>query len=146
MKPSVDDLIDAHYRTDPDLRTRLIRHSRAVADKALSIARSLDRLELDLVFIEEAAMLHDIGIYRTKAPKIGCYGSAPYIRHGVLGREILDKAGMPQHALVCERHVGAGITAAEIKAGRLPLPIRDMVPLSSEEKIICLADTLFSRH
>ncbi len=90
-------------------------------------------------------MLHDIGIFFTNAPKIGCYGYKEYICHGYLGREVLEREGMPLHALVCERHVGVGITAEEIRSNRLPLPEREMVPVSVEEKIVCLADKFFSK-
>ncbi len=62
-------------------------------------------------------MLHDIGIFLTNAPHIGCYGDKPYICHGYLGREILDKEGLPGHAMVCERHVGAGLTVTDIETG-----------------------------
>ena len=53
---------------------------------------------------------------------------------------------MPEHALVCERHIGVGITADEIKRHHLPLPERDMLPLSLEEQIICFADKFFSKN
>lgn len=124
----------------------LIRHSRLVAQKALETAGRVAHLNPDTKFIEEAAMLHDIGIFKTHAPDIGCNGAEPYIRHGVLGREILEKEGFPKHALVCERHIGVGITADEIKKAGLPLPERDMMPISLEEKIICFADKFFSKN
>ena len=90
-------------------------------------------------------MLHDIGIFRTDAPSIHCYGSLPYICHGIEGRQILDEEGYPRHALVCERHTGAGITVGDITAQNLPLPRRDMCPVSLEEKLICYADKFFSK-
>ena len=48
-------------------------------------------------------------------------------------------------ALVCERHVGVGLTASDIRSQRLPLPLRDMVPVSIEEILICYADKFFSK-
>lgn len=90
-------------------------------------------------------MLHDIGIFMTRAPSLGCFGRHPYLCHGFLGRELLDKLGFPDHALVAERHTGAGITVANIKGNGLPLPLRDMVPLTVEEIIICVADKFFSK-
>jgi len=47
---------------------------------------------------------------------------------------------------VCERHVGVGITAEEIKRHNLPLPEYDMVPISIEEQVICFADKFFSKN
>jgi uncharacterized protein len=123
----------------------VIEHSRSVAQKAVAIARRLAHLNPDLGFIEEAAMFHDIGIYMTDAPAIGCYGDKPYICHGYLGRELLEREGLPVHALVCERHVGVGLSIADIDRKRLPIPRRDMLPLSIEERIICFADKFFSK-
>ena len=124
----------------------LVDHGRAVAQKALAIADRLQDPLLDRAFVEEAAMLHDIGIYLTRCPGIGCTGAHDYICHGVLGRRILTQLGLPRHGLVCERHVGAGISAAEIRQRRLPLPVRDMLPLSLEEQLICYADKFFSKN
>lgn len=90
-------------------------------------------------------MLHDIGIFRCNAPDICCTGPLPYICHGVEGRKILEAEGLPRHALVCERHTGAGLTVADIESQHLPLPRRDMTPQSLEEKLICYADKFFSK-
>ncbi len=45
--------------------------------------------------------------------------------------------GLERHALVAERHIGLGITREEIIRQQLPLPRRDMLCESLEEKIIC---------
>lgn len=123
----------------------LLRHGRQVARKAVEIAGRVPGLEPDIEFIEEAAMLHDIGICMTNTPSLGCTGIFPYVCHGVLGREILDRKGMHRHALVCERHVGVGIGIRDIKEQNLPLPERDMFPETIEEKIICYSDKFFSK-
>ncbi|MCG8616452.1 MAG: HD domain-containing protein [Desulfobacterales bacterium] len=140
------DIIGRYYQKGTDLYTTLVDHSRQVADKSLAIARSVPHLNPDLAFIEAAAMLHDIGIFKTRAQAIGCEGKRPYICHGFLGREILDAEGLPEaYGLVAERHTGAGITLENIRKAGLPLPERDMVPLTIEEKIICCADKYFSK-
>ena len=46
----------------------VLEHSRMVADKALLVARRQRNTEQELQFIEEAALLHDIGVSRTHAP------------------------------------------------------------------------------
>lgn len=124
----------------------LVEHSRMVADLAVAIAGRLYLSEVSRTFIHEAAMLHDVGIIRTDAPKLGCFGDEPYIRHGVIGRAFLEGLGLDAHALVCERHVGLGITASEIAERKLPLPWREMVPLTVEEEIVCYADKFFSKN
>ena len=133
------------YCPEERLRHILLAHSRAVADKALQIARSHPELNADLAFVEEAALLHDIGIVGVDAPAIACYGTEPYIRHGVLGAAMLRREGLERHALVCERHTGTGLTLRQIREQGLPLPLRDMQPVSVEEQIICFADKFFSK-
>lgn len=137
------DLLKKYF--NPEALQIITTHSKLVADKALRIARNSNQ-PLDTVFIEEAAMLHDIGVSQTDAPMLGCHGSEPYIRHGVLGRALLENEGYPRHALACERHIGVGLSAGEIAAQGLPLPKRDMLPVSPEEKIIACADLFYSKH
>jgi len=139
------DIIFDHYEAGSPLADLLIRHSEQVRDKALAIAERVPHLNPDLDLIDEAAMLHDIGIYRTDAPIIHCRGMDPYIRHGLIGRDILEQYGWNAHALICERHVGVGITVADIRAQELPLPEREMLPTTIEEIIICYADEFFSK-
>ncbi len=124
-------------------------HSVLVANEARTIAeRYLDRhpdAEIDLDFLREASLLHDIGVVRCHAPEIGCQGTEPYIRHGVEGRRILEAEGLPRHALICERHTGSGISAADVVEQELPLEPKDYLPLSLEEKIICVADKFYGK-
>lgn len=123
----------------------VIGHSRHVADLALEVAGRLVLSEEDRLFIEEASLLHDIGVCRVHAPGIGLHGKQPYIMHGVLGRDILEREGYPFHALVCERHIGVGLTCDDIIRQGLPLPHRDMCPKSLSEQIICFADLFYSK-
>jgi len=120
-------------------------HGRAVADLALDICQRLNFSEQECSFVEEAALLHDIGVCRINAPKLGLHGELPYIMHGIIGREILENEGLPLHALVCERHIGVGLTVADIISRQLPLPQRDMLPLSLPEQVICFADLFYSK-
>lgn len=128
-------------------RDILIGHSRAVADFALEINRTRN-LKLDPTQVETAAMLHDIGIIRTHAPGIGCQGTAPYIRHGIIGADMLR--GLEQPEWVCriaERHTGVGITHDDIINQGLDLPTdRVMTPETLLEKLICYADKFYSKR
>jgi len=142
--PDCESIIDRYYRKSSRLRTILAVHSRLVADKALACARSRG-LDIDLTFVEEAALLHDIGIFLCDAPDICCTGSLPYICHGVEGRRLLEAEGLPRHALVCERHTGSGLTIDDIVRQHLPLPHRDMTPQTLEEKLVCYADKFYSK-
>lgn len=139
------DIIKRYYKKGSKAYDILLRHSEAVTEKCLEIAGKNPELNPDLEFIKEAAMLHDIGIIKTNTPRLDCFGEHSYICHGYLGREILIKEGYPYHALVCERHIGVGLTVEDIESQKLPLPVKDYVPLSVEEQIICFADTFFSK-
>ena len=103
-------IITHFYPDDSPARRILMVHGRQVADKALAVARNLPANAVDMGFIEAAALLHDIGMIRTHVPGLGCHGKAPYIQHGVIGRNMLDAMGLHKHGLVCERHVGVGFT------------------------------------
>lgn len=138
-------IIDQYYPEDTALRHILMIHSRAVMERALAICDRHRELNLDRIFIVEAAMLHDVGVFRCNAPGILCYGSEPYICHGRIGAEMLRQAGFPKHARVCERHTGAGLTCAEIIKQNLPLPHEDFLPETMEEKLICYADEFYSK-
>lgn len=138
-------IINKYYSDNAELEILLVKHSLSVANKALAIAKQHPEWDVDLQFIEEAAMLHDIGIFQTDAPGIHCYGNEPYITHGTIGAELLRAEGFPKHARVAERHTGAGLSARDIREQKLPLPAKDLLPETLEEKIICYADKFFSK-
>ncbi len=139
------DLINKYYPEDDALRQLLLRHSRQVADRCLAIVDKHRELPIDVQFLEEAAMLHDIGIYQCHAPSILCEGSEPYIRHGVIGADLLRAEGFPRHARVAERHTGTGLTREQIERQQLPLPLQDYIPETLEEEIVCYADKFYSK-
>ena len=125
-------VIDKYYPPESELRRILLIHSRQVADRCLRIAKTHPELKLDKEFLEEAAMLHDIGIVRCDAPSIQCFGTEPYIRHGVIGGQMLREEGIDErYARVCERHTGTGLPGYE--------------PETLEEKVVCYADKFYSK-
>lgn len=136
-------IIDRYYPKSR-LRDILITHSELVRDKALEAARN-SGLTFNEDLLSNGAMLHDIGIFLCDAPGIECRGSEPYIRHGILGGEILRKKGYPELARFCERHTGAGLTAEDIVSQNLPLPHIDFLPETIEEKAVCYADKFYSK-
>ena len=139
-------IIDRYYPEDNELKRLLLVHSRQVADRCLFIAKKHPELPLDKEFLEEAAMLHDIGIFRCNAPSIQCTGTEPYICHGYIGGQILREEGLARHAQVCERHTGTGLTKQQIEKQNLPLPLdRSYEPETMEEQVICYADKFYSK-
>ncbi len=138
-------LIDKYYADKRRLRELLLIHSRQVADRCLKIATLHPELDLDRQFLEEAALLHDIGILHTHAPGILCTGDMPYVCHGYIGAEMLRAEGFPNHARVCERHVGTGLSREDIVAQGLSIPVRDYLPETLEEQLVCYADKFYSK-
>ena len=107
----------------------VVAHCKAVCKYATRIAQ---RADANVKLVSLAAMLHDIGRSR-----------AHDIEHGVVGATILREHGIDERiCLIVERHVGAGISAEE--AVKLGLPRNEYIPQTLEEKIVCMADSLFS--
>ena len=138
-------LINKYYADNEPLRELLLLHSRQVTQRALEIARRHPELPIDCEFVEQAAMLHDIGIFLTDAPGIHCHGTQPYLLHGRLGAELMRQEGLERVARVCERHTGTGLTPEVIARQNLPLPPGDYRPETIEEQLICYADKFFSK-
>ena len=141
----VKKIIKKYYPKDSEAYPFFFIHSVKVTELALKIYKHNKHLGLDKKFILKGAMLHDVGIIKTRAPEIGCHGKYPYIAHSYLGREMLEKNGLIDIAPVCERHVGVGLSVKDIVKNKMPLPHRDMLPVSYEEKIICYADKFYSK-
>jgi len=144
-------IIDKYYTADDSLRRLLLLHSRQVADRCLRICRQHPELPFDVQFLEEAAMLHDIGIRWCHAPSIYCNGTEHYLRHGLIGGQILRKEGFERHARVCERHTGTGLTTVPFDKDGQPLLPEELVksgffvPETLEEQLVCYADKFYSK-
>lgn len=138
-------IIDKYYPADTMCRGIFMQHALQVTDKAIKTAIDC-HLDINLDDVRAAAMLHDIGIFLTNAPDIGCFGTEPYIKHGILGAELLRNEGVNEtFARVAERHTGAGITLDDIISQKLPLPHQDYCPESLLERLVCYADKFFSK-
>ena len=135
MDPSQAIALLRKHATSDDAFTIVLRHSKKVAEIALRYGKQIPGIDLN--FLECAALLHDIGRFRCPP------GSPQSIRHGIVGAEILRKEGVEErYAHICERHIGAGITAEDIREQKLDLPPQDFLPITKEEKIIAHADNI----
>ncbi len=113
----------------------VLKHSKAVQKVALRIAKKIKNIDIE--FIKTASLLHDIGRFR-------CHPGKFSYKHGIVGANILRKEGLKKHALVAERHLGAGISKKDIKEQKIKLPLKDYLPRTKEEKIIAHADNLIA--
>lgn len=143
---SAQEIIDRYYPAGSPLRDIYLRHCGSVARLALDL-NERRALGLDPQLVEDAAMLHDIGIFLTDAPSIHCHGEMPYILHGVAGADLLRVEDADERlARVAESHTGSGLTPGEIAAANLPIPPgRDTMPRTMLEKLICYADKFYSK-
>ena len=149
------EIICHFYPEDTALRRLLILHSEKVRDKAFSILEHARTVKggdafasLDMRLVNDGALLHDIGIGQTDAPGILCQGVEPYICHGTLGAAMLRAfdPSLEAEARICERHTGAGLSVQDILEQQLPIwPVRDLLPETPEERLVCLADKFFSK-
>jgi len=110
----------------------VIKHCINVSKYAKEISeKSSKDFELDPNIVEIGGLLHDIGRSKTNG-----------VCHGYIGAEILRDRGIDEKvALICERHVGAGIDKKD--AENFGLPPKNYIPGTIEEKIVCHADNYF---
>ncbi|WP_433303197.1 HD domain-containing protein [Actinoplanes sp. CA-030573] len=135
--PADDEIWALHERFAPTAEAlELVRtHCEIVA----GIAAQLIGPGLDAALVRAGCLLHDIGVYRLGR------GDA-YIRHGILGHELLRDLGYPEELCrFCSCHTGVGITRADIERQRLPLPPADYVPRTGEERLVMYADKFHSK-
>ncbi|UCC20736.1 MAG: HDIG domain-containing protein [Promethearchaeota archaeon] len=124
--PERDFALDLLKRLKIQLSVR--RHSEKVAQKAIEIALKITKAKVDLNLIEIGALLHDIG--RTKTHSF---------KHALIGGKILKQRGFSDKlARICETHILGGLDREDAK--KVGLPEKDYIPITLEEKIICLAD------
>ncbi|MDF1497737.1 MAG: HD domain-containing protein [Patescibacteria group bacterium] len=135
----------------------LKKYSNSVEDFEIIVNHGLDILgeslkiiqrkklykEVDFDLIVSGCILHDIGTF--KYLKNFNKFQKNYIDHGIIGGKILREEGFKKEALVAERHIGSGLSMNYIIKNNIPLPKKDFLPISLEEKIICYADKFYSK-
>jgi len=127
------------YSFDNDSFRKVLKHSQAVKRLALKIAKKAVEKgkRIDLYTVTIGSLLHDIGRFSCRPKTSGS------IKHGIKGAKIIRDEGLDEKfALICERHIGAGIDKEDIKEQKLDLPKKDYSPKTDEEKIIAYADNL----
>ena len=101
--------------------------------------------DVDADLVRAGCLLHDVGVYRL-FDDAGALDYAGYMRHGVLGYELLAEAGYPE--TICRfasRHTGVGITREDVIRQELPLPPADYVAETPEEALVMYADKFHTK-
>jgi uncharacterized protein len=95
--------------------------------------------------VRAGSLLHDIGVYRLY-DEAGNLDHVSYIRHGVLGHELLEAEGLA--AGICRFascHTGVGISREDVIRQGLPLPVADYLARTPEEKVVMYADKFHTK-
>ena len=96
-------------------------------------------LDVDTDLVRAGALLHDVGVYRLD--------SSAYVRHGVLGHELLASLGFPvEICRFASCHTGVGITRDDVVRQALPIPVDDYLPRTPEEELVLYADKFHSKR
>jgi uncharacterized protein len=104
---------------------------------------AVDGVDADLV--RAGCLLHDIGVYRLY-DDAGVLDKASYIRHGVLGHDLLAEEGIPER--ICRfasHHTGVGISRQDVLSQDLPLPEADYMAETTEEAVVMYADKFHTK-
>jgi len=102
-------------------------------------------IDIDIDLARAGALLHDVGVYRLY-DNAGTLDGGNYIRHGILGYELLQEEGLPE--AICRfasHHTGVGLTCEDVIAQRLPLPPADYLAETGEERLVMYADKFHSK-
>jgi uncharacterized protein len=95
-------------------------------------------LSVDAELVRAGCLLHDIGVH--------LLDGSEYIRHGILGEDLLLRRGFPPVlARFCAHHTGAGITRDDVLRQHLPLPVTDYLADSGEERLLMYADKFHTK-
>ncbi|WP_031519787.1 HD domain-containing protein [Streptomyces sp. NRRL F-5123] len=101
---------------------------------------------VDRDLVRAGCLVHDIGVYRLYDADGGGFDRANYIRHGLLGHEILAAEGLPEVLCrFCSHHTGVGLTKNDVTRQNLPLPPADYLAETPEEQLVMYADKFHSK-
>lgn len=140
------DIIRKYYTLDSLAGQSLLIHSQLVRDKAQSLAIRHPEMDLDIPFIPRRLPCSTTSGFFSRRPRTSVVSENIPTSATVIWEPIYSaRKAFPAHALVCERHTGAGISLEMIKENHLPLPQRDMLPVTLEEKLIAFADKFYSK-
>jgi uncharacterized protein len=146
--PTDDEILILHkkHAPTPDALDLVYTHCVIVCGIAEQLySRLAPELAIDIDLVRAGGLLHDVGVYRLY-DDAGNLDGANYIKHGILGYELLQEEGLPE--AICRfasHHTGVGLTRADVIAQRLPLPPADYLAETGEERLVMYADKFHSK-
>jgi uncharacterized protein len=144
--PSVDDIRALHEKHAPTRQAFELVHTHC--EIVWSIAEHLiadTAAPVDADLVRTGCLLHDIGVYRL-VDAHGQLDRANYVRHGVLGHEILRQEGFPEEIRrFASCHTGVGLTKHDVVSQGLPLPPCDYLAETVEERLVMYADKFHTK-
>lgn len=100
---------------------------------------------LDAALVRAGSLLHDVGVYRLYDAD-GNLDDSEYVRHGLLGHELLAEEGFPEaFCRFASCHTGVGLSSDDVRRQGLPLPAADYLAVSAEEQLVMYADKFHSK-
>jgi uncharacterized protein len=132
------------FAPTPAILDRVHGHSVVVHEIAGQLAdRTAEPVDREL--LRAGALLHDVGVYLLY-DRDGTRGPRHYLRHGVLGHELLAGLGFDEELCrFCSCHIGVGLTRQEVLDQRLPIPAADYLARTTEEALVMYADAFHSK-
>jgi uncharacterized protein len=127
----------------PEALDLVYGHCLVVCEIAEQLLARVGDADGDLV--RAGALLHDVGVYRLY-DGAGEIDHANYIRHGVLGHELLAAEGLPER--ICRfasHHTGVGLSRDDVIRQGLPLPVADYMAETREEMLVMYADKFHTK-
>jgi len=132
------------YAPTEAIFAKVFVHCCIVRDIAVQIIET-EKLSLEQPLVEVACLLHDIGVYKLYDVH-GQRTGQSYMLHGLLGYDLLHHEGFDEQ--ICRfaiHHIGVGFTQDDVKAQKLPLPLRDYMPTTVEERLVLYADKFHTK-
>jgi uncharacterized protein len=102
-----------------------------------------NNLKVDEKLVMAGALLHDIGVYEFWDGDIYTMPEGKqYVKHAVTGADILKDEGLPKEVQdIVTYHLGVGISKTDIIKHGLDLPHKDMIPTTTEQRLVSYADS-----
>ncbi|MDT3723840.1 HD domain-containing protein [Streptomyces sp. DSM 41972] len=145
--PGPEEIRALHEKHAPTAEafTSVHRHCELVWGVAEQLLESPRLAHLDAGLVRAGCLLHDIGVYRLYGED-GRLDHAHYIRHGLLGQELLEREGYSAALCrFCSHHTGVGLTRQDVVCQDLPVPPADYLAETPEERLVMYADKFHSK-